>query len=72
MVQASPWPNRVQLTIQILTAPTSQLLEEVRQQYGARWIDAYQWDGPVSAKLDELAVLRYQESEVKTYELGAR
>jgi hypothetical protein len=72
MVQPSPWPDRVQLTNQILTAPTSQLLEQVRQQYGARWIYSDRWDGPVSAKLDELAVLRYQEGEVKIYELGAR
>jgi hypothetical protein len=72
MYQDSPWPDRVELTDQILTAPTSQLLTEVRQQYGGRWIFADRWDGPVSAKLDELAVLRYQEGEVKIYELGAR
>jgi len=71
-VQASPWPDRVQLTIRILTAPTSQLLEEVRQQHGARWIYADRRNGPVSAKLDELAVLRYQDGEVKIYELVAR
>ena len=70
-VQASPWPDRVQLTLQILTAPTSQLLEDVRRQYGARWIYADLRNGPVSAKLDELAVLRYQEGEVRIYELGA-
>ncbi|WP_232828348.1 hypothetical protein [Kribbella monticola] len=69
--QDSPWPDRVQLTEQILTAPTAQLLTEVRQQYGVRWIYADGWDGPTSAKLDELAVLRYQEGEVKIYELGA-
>ncbi|HEY0620305.1 MAG TPA: hypothetical protein VGD15_22045 [Kribbella sp.] len=71
-VQNSPWPDRVQLTLQILTAPTSQLLEEVRRQYGVRWVYADRWNGPVSAKLDQLAALRYQEGEVKIYELGAR
>ena len=70
MFQPSPWPDRVQLTLQILTAPTSELLEEARTQYGARWIFADQHDGPVSAKLDELAVLRYQQGEIKIYELG--
>ncbi|TCM50315.1 hypothetical protein [Kribbella sp. VKM Ac-2568] len=70
MFQPSPWPDRVQLTLQILTAPTAELLEEARTQYGARWIFADQRDGPVSAKLDELAVLRYQQGEIKIYELG--
>jgi len=70
-VQPSPWPDRVQLTVHILTAPTSQLLEEARQQYGARWIYADLRNGPVSAKLDDLAMLRYQEGEVRIYELGA-
>jgi hypothetical protein len=70
MFQPSPWPDRVQLTLQILTAPTPELLGEARTQYGARWIFADQRDGPVSAKLDELAVLRYQQGDIKIYELG--
>jgi hypothetical protein len=70
--QASPWPDRVQLTAQVLTAPTAQLLEQVHQQYGVRWIYADRWDGPVSAKLDRLAVLRHQKGAVKIYELRAR
>jgi hypothetical protein len=72
MYQDSPWPDRVQLTLQILTAPTAQLLAEVRRQYGARWIYADQRNGPVSAKLDDLAVLRHQDGEVRIYELGTR
>lgn len=71
MFQPSPWPDRVQLTLQILTEPTPQLLEEARRQYGARWIFTDLHDGPVSAKLDELAVLRYQQGEIKIYELGS-
>lgn len=71
-VQPSPWPDRVELSLQVLTAPTAGVLEQVRRRYGARWIYADQRDGPVSAKLDELAVLRYQDGKVKIYELGAR
>jgi hypothetical protein len=71
-VQPSPWPERVQLSLQVLSSPTAEVLEQVHRQYGARWIYADRREGPVSAKLDELAVLRYQDGEVKIYELGAR
>lgn len=40
-------------------------------QYGVPWIFADQRDGPVSPRLDELAVLRHDESRVKIYELPA-
>jgi hypothetical protein len=68
-VQASPWPERVNLTDQVLTAPTPKSLDEARR-YGVRWIFADPADGPVSAKLDELAVLRYRSGEVRIYEIG--
>jgi hypothetical protein len=67
--QPSPWPDRVELTNQALSAPTAQLLSQLRSQYGVRWIYADLRDGPVSAKLNDLAVLRHQESWVKIYEL---
>ena len=67
--QPSPWPDRVELTNRVLTAPTPQLLTQLRSQYGVRWIYADLRDGPISAKLDDLAVLRHQESRVKVYEL---
>jgi hypothetical protein len=68
--QPSPWPDRVELTNQALSAPTAQLLSQLRSQYGVRWIYADLRDGPVSAKLNDLAVLRHQESWVKIYELA--
>ncbi|QNE23101.1 hypothetical protein F1D05_23175 [Kribbella qitaiheensis] len=67
--QPSPWPDRVQLTEQVMTAPTAQLLDRLRSQYGVRWIYADLRDGPVSATLGVLAVLRHQDSRVKIYEL---
>ncbi|TDD27261.1 hypothetical protein E1218_10950 [Kribbella turkmenica] len=70
--QPSPWPDRVRLSLQVLTAPTAEVLTQVRRQYGVRWIYADRREGPVSTKLDELAVLRYQDGEVKIYEVGAR
>ena len=68
--QPSPWPDRVDLTNRVLTAPTPQLVDQLRSQYGVRWIYADLRDGPVSAKLDDLAVLRHQESRVRIYELA--
>lgn len=70
--QPSPWPDRVDLTTQALTAPTPELLARLRSEYGVRWIYADSRLGPVSARLDELAVLRLQVSRVKVYELTSR
>ncbi|WP_232828347.1 hypothetical protein [Kribbella monticola] len=70
--QPSPWLDRVELTHQALTAPTPQLLDRLRSQYGVRWIYADLRDGPVSPALDRLASLRHQESRVKVYELTGR
>jgi hypothetical protein len=69
-VQPSPWPDRVDLTNRVLTAPTAQLLTEMRSRYGVRWIYADLRDGPISAKLDDLAVLRHRQSRVQIYELA--
>jgi hypothetical protein len=68
--QPSPWPERVELTNRVLTAPTPQLLAQLWSQYGVRWIYADLRDGPISPNLDNLAVLRHQESRVKIYELA--
>jgi hypothetical protein len=70
--QPSPWPDRVELTNQALAAPTPQLLERLRSQYGVRWIYADLRDGPVSPALADLAVLRHQESRVRIFELTGR
>lgn len=69
-VQPSPWPDRVELTNRVLTAPTAQLVTQLRSQYGVRWIYADLRDGPASAKLRDLAVLRHQESQVRIYEIA--
>jgi hypothetical protein len=45
---------------------------QLRSQYGVRWIYADLRDGPVSVKLNDLAVLRHQDSRVKIYELARR
>jgi hypothetical protein len=71
-IQPSPWADRVRLSTEILAAPTQELLTQAQQQYGARWIYADASEGPVSAQLDELTVLRYRSGDVKIYEIGAR
>lgn len=70
-VQPSPWPDRVELSTRILTAPTPELME-VARHHGARWIYADSSESPVSPVLDRLAELRYQEGNVRIYELPAR
>lgn len=69
-VQPSPWPDRFELTNQVLADPNPRLLARLRSQYGVRWIYADLRGRPVSAKLDDLALLRHQQSQVKIYELA--
>ncbi|ADB29614.1 hypothetical protein Kfla_0492 [Kribbella flavida DSM 17836] len=69
--QPSPWPDRLELTTRALTAPTPQLLDQLWTRYGVRWIYADPRNGPVSATLDDLAVVRFRQSQVKVYELAA-
>jgi hypothetical protein len=68
-LQPSPWPDRVELTNQALAAPTPQLLDRLRNQYGVRWLYADQRDGPVSATLNALATLRHTEGKIRIYSL---
>nr|WP_184806768.1 hypothetical protein [Kribbella italica] len=70
-VQPSPWPDRAELTIQILAAPTAQLLEQARG-YGVRWIFADPSNGPTSPTLDDFALLRYQAGDIRIYQLEDR
>jgi hypothetical protein len=72
LYQPSPWPDRVALVHQALTAPTPELLDRLRSRYGVRWLYADLRNGPVSADLGELAVRRFEQSQVTVYELVAR
>ena len=68
--QPSPWPDRVALTNQALTAPTAEVLRRLRDEYGVRWLYADARNGPVSPGLDQLAVRRHSVGKVLIYELG--
>jgi hypothetical protein len=68
-VQPSPWPDRVALTNEALTAPTADLLRRLRDEYGVRWLYADTRNGPVSPALDRLAVRRHSIGKVRIYEL---
>jgi hypothetical protein len=72
LFQPSPWPDRVALVQQALTAPTPELFDRLRSQYGVRWLYADLRNGPVSPALDKLAVRRFEQSQVRVYELVAR
>ncbi|MFI5696834.1 hypothetical protein ACIA58_33580 [Kribbella sp. NPDC051586] len=68
--QPSPWPDRVSLTNQALTAPTPEVLRRMRDEYGVRWLYADARNGPISPALDQLAVRRHSIGKVVIYELG--
>ncbi|MDX6239929.1 MAG: hypothetical protein QOG10_4744 [Kribbellaceae bacterium] len=71
-VQPSPWPDRTALTKQVLAAPTAELLDRLYRDFGVRWIYADGRDGKVSPDLGRLALLRYERSRVRIYQLPAR
>jgi hypothetical protein len=71
-VQPSPWPDRTALTEQVLAAPTAELLDRLYRDFGVRWIYADGRDGKVSPDLGRLALLRYERSRVRIYQLPAR
>ncbi|GAA1587298.1 hypothetical protein GCM10009804_49240 [Kribbella hippodromi] len=68
--QPSPWPDRVALTEQALTAPTPEVLQRLRAEYGVRWLYADARNGRVAPALDQLAVLRHSIGKVRIYDLG--
>ena len=68
--QPSPWPDRVALTNQALSAPTPEVLRQLRTEYDVRWLYADARNGPVSPALDRLAVRRHSIGKVLIYELG--
>ncbi|WP_350274219.1 hypothetical protein [Kribbella sp. HUAS MG21] len=68
--QPSPWPDRVALTEQALTTPTTDVLARLRDEYGVRWLYADARNGPVAPALDQLAVRRHSVGNVVIYDLG--
>ncbi|GAB3814049.1 hypothetical protein GCM10028799_13010 [Kribbella italica] len=66
----SPWPDRVELSRQALTAPTPELLRTLRRDHGVRWVFADQRAGEVDERaLDRLTDRRYTQGQVVVYEL---
>jgi hypothetical protein len=64
-----PWPERFDLNEQAFTAPTPEVLDRLRDEYGARWLFADSEAGPVSPNLGRLATERFTSGEVTIYEL---
>jgi hypothetical protein len=67
--QPSPWPERSALTRELFTNPTLGTIEQLRSEYGVRWVFADRRAGPVTSLLDSLAALRHTEGTVSVYEL---
>ncbi|MEU8226436.1 hypothetical protein [Kribbella sp. NPDC048915] len=67
--QPSPWPDRVALANQALTAPTPEVLTRLRDEYHVRWLFADTRNGPISPALDHLATRSLTTGKVKVYEL---
>lgn len=62
-------PARLQLNDAAITAPTPEVLAELRERYGATWILADTRAGRVSPRLGKLADLRFRAGTVRVYEL---
>ncbi|MGC4940711.1 hypothetical protein [Kribbella sp. DT2] len=69
LTQPSPWPDRLQQSLDAVRRPTPALLTQLHQQIGVDWIIADLRAGPVSPALDRLAERAYANSDVRIYRL---
>jgi len=61
--------ERLRRNDEAFQAPTGELLAELRDRYGVRWLVADRAEGNVSPLLDVLADRRYDNGRVAVYEL---
>ncbi|WP_432941344.1 hypothetical protein ACQPXM_33425 [Kribbella sp. CA-253562] len=69
LTQPSPWPDRLQQSLDAVRRPTPALLSQLRNEIGVDWIIADLRAGPVSPALDKLAQRAYANSDVRIYRL---
>ncbi|GAB3811840.1 hypothetical protein [Kribbella italica] len=69
LTQPSPWPDRLQESLDAVRRPTPALLTKLRQENGVDWLIADLRAGPVSPALDRLAAPVYSNPDVRIYRL---
>lgn len=69
LAQPSPWPDRLQDSLDAVQQPTPELLARLKNQVGVDWIVADLRAGPVSPELDKLAVRAFSNSDMRIYRL---
>jgi hypothetical protein len=69
LAQPSPWPDRLQESLDAVQQPTPELLARLKNQVGVDWIVADLRAGPVSPELDKLAVRAFSNSDMRIYRL---
>jgi hypothetical protein len=69
---SSPWPDREQLSIAAVVAPTPENLGQLRTQYSAQWIFADNRATAISTDLARLATLAYHSAHISIYRLRDR
>ena len=65
---ASPWPDRVTLSLRAVRSPDSVAIFELERR-GVRWIFADRRATEVSPELEKFATLRYRNDDVLIYRL---
>ena len=69
LTRPSPWPDRLQESLDAVQKPTPQLLARLKNQVGVDWIVADLRAGPVSPALDKLAVRAFSNEDMRIYQL---
>ena len=65
---ASPWPDRVTLSIKAVRSPDSEVMSELERR-GVRWIFADRRATEISPELEDFATVRYRNADVLIYRL---
>lgn len=62
-------PARLETNDRVFTEPTRSALDQLRTQYGVRWLYAHEIPAAVSSRLNGLVTLRHDAGDVQIYEL---
>lgn len=67
--QPSPWPDRLELSQQVFTAPTQDVIDALRDR-GVTWLVGVRGAGPVSSDVEELATKEFDNGDVAVFRIG--
>ncbi len=62
-------PEKLRINDLAFTAPTPEVLRTLKEKYGVTWLVGIVQSGPISTKLNQLANLRYANSDIRIYQL---